>query len=206
MTANRTRIIERLQNSHAGEGRGDFDLNPDAWFNGRDLTEADMKPAAVLVPLVERAEGLMVLLTKRTDHLHDHAGQISFPGGRVEDDDADATDTALRETEEEIGVPRDMIEIVGELEPYRTGTGYRISPVVGFVDPDYTLKIDEFEVAEVFEVPLEFVFDPANHERRSAIYQNVERHFYVLPFEDRDIWGATAGMLVGFYARVMGVE
>lgn len=203
MTVIRTRIIERLRRENAGGGRSDFDLNPGAWLDVRGTAEAELTQAAVLVPVVERAEGLTVLLTKRTDHLHDHAGQISFPGGRVEADDEDAVDTALRETEEEVGIPRHMIEVVGELEPYRTGTGFHISPVVGFVDPDYTLDIDEFEVAEVFEVPLEFVFDPANHERRSAVYKNVERHFYVLPFEGRDIWGATAGMLVGFYARVM---
>jgi len=189
-----------------GRGRSDFDLNPDAWLDGRGLTEADLTPAAVLVPIVERGDGLTVLLTKRTDHLHDHAGQISFPGGRVEATDKDAVDTALRETEEEIGIPRSMIEVVGELEPYRTGTGFRISPIVGFVDPDYTLEIDEFEVAEVFEVPLDFVFDPANHERRSAVFKDVERHYYVLPYEDRNIWGATAGMLVGFYTRVMATE
>jgi len=192
-----------MQSADAGDGRSDFDLNPEAWLEGRNLSEDDLTPAAVLVPIVERPEGFTVLLTKRTDHLHDHAGQISFPGGRVEDADTDAVDTALRETEEEIGIPRHLIEVVGQLETYRTGTGFRIAPIVGFVDPDYTLDIDEFEVAEVFEVPLEFVFDPANHERRSAVFKDIERHFYVLPFEDRHIWGATAGMLVGFYARVM---
>ena len=209
MTPIRTRIIERMRDSNddvVGRGRSDFDLNPEAWLDDRGLAEEDLTPAAVLVPIVERGDGLTVLLTKRTDHLHDHAGQISFPGGRVEASDKDAIDTALRETEEEVGIPRSMIEVVGQLEPYRTGTGFRISPVVGFVDPDYTLRIDEFEVAEVFEVPLDFVFDPANHERRSAVFKNVERHYYVLPYEDRNIWGATAGMLVGFYSRVMTTE
>ncbi len=205
----RTRIIERMRDRNAdvvGRGRSDFDLNPEAWLDGRGLAEEDLTPAAVLVPIVERGGGLTVLLTKRADHLHDHAGQISFPGGRVEASDKNAIDTALRETEEEVGIPRSMIEVVGQLEPYRTGTGFRISPVVGFVDPDYTLQIDKFEVAEVFEVPLDFVFDPANHERRSAVFKNVERHYYVLPYEDRNIWGATAGMLVGFYTRVMTTE
>jgi 8-oxo-dGTP pyrophosphatase MutT (NUDIX family) len=203
---NRTRIIERLRDGALGAGRSDFDLNPGIWLDDPGLSEKVLTPAAVLVPIVERPDGLTVLLTKRTDHLHDHAGQISFPGGRVEADDADAIDTALRETEEEIGIPRHMIEVVGELEPYRTGTGFCISPVVGFVDPGYTLDIDEFEVAEVFEVPLDFVFDPANHQRRSAVFKDIERHYYVLPYQDRHIWGATAGMLVGFYARVMAPE
>jgi 8-oxo-dGTP pyrophosphatase MutT (NUDIX family) len=121
----------------------------------------------------------------------------------VEDSDKDVIDAALRETEEEVGIPRHQIEVIGELEPYRTGTGYHISPIVGFIDSNYELTIDEFEVAEVFEVPLSFIFDPANHQRRSTIYRDVERHFYVLPYEDRYIWGATAGMLVGFYSRVM---
>jgi 8-oxo-dGTP pyrophosphatase MutT (NUDIX family) len=208
MPETRAKIIERLTGAvadeWAGDGAGDFDLNPSLWMEARDLKEEELKAAAVLVPLVERPEGLTVLLTKRTDHLYDHAGQISFPGGRVEPEDRNAIETALRETEEEIGVGREHIEIVGEIDTYRTGTGFRITPVVGFVSPDYTLKIDDFEVAEVFEVPLQFVMDPANHERRSAVYKGIERHFYVLPYEDRYIWGATAGMLVALHARVMG--
>ena len=196
MSDTKARIIERLTGFVAGKGQGDFELNPALWLEARDLKEEELRPAAVLVPLVERPEGLTVLLTKRTDHLYDHAGQISFPGGRVEPDDENAIATALRETEEEIGVGPEHIEIVGEIDTYMTGTGFSITPVVGFVSPDYTLQIDEFEVAEVFEVPLAFVMDPDNHERRSAVYKGVERHFYVLPYEDRYIWGATAGMLV----------
>ncbi|MBT3790884.1 MAG: CoA pyrophosphatase [Alphaproteobacteria bacterium] len=204
MSDTKARIIERLTGFVAGKGQGDFELNPALWLEARDLKEEELRPAAVLVPLVERPEGLTVLLTKRTDHLYDHAGQISFPGGRVEPDDENAIATALRETEEEIGVGPEHIEIVGEIDTYMTGTGFSITPVVGFVSPDYTLQIDEFEVAEVFEVPLAFVMDPDNHERRSAVYKGVERHFYVLPYEDRYIWGATAGMLVSLHARVMG--
>ena len=203
MSDTKARIIERLTGFVAGTGQGDFELNPALWLEARDLKEEELRPAAVLVPLVERPEGLTVLLTKRTDHLYDHAGQISFPGGRVEPDDENAIATALRETEEEIGVGPEHIEIVGEIDTYMTGTGFSITPVVGFVSPDYTLQIDEFEVAEVFEVPLAFVMDPDNHERRSAVYKGVERHFYVLPYEDRYIWGATAGMLVSLHARVM---
>ena len=204
MPETRARIIERLAGPLDDRAPSDFDLNPANWLEARELREEDLKPAAVLVPIVERPEGLTVLLTKRTDHLYDHAGQISFPGGRVEPDDEDAVATALRETEEEIGVGREHIEVVGEIDTYRTGTGFRITPIVAFVSPAYTLEIDEFEVAEVFEVPFKFVMDPANHERRSANFKGVERHFYVLPYEDRYIWGATAGMLVALHARVMG--
>jgi len=198
----RARIIEGLQGSFSGQGASDYDLNPEVWLDDRDLREEDLKPAAVLVPLVERPSGMTVLLTKRTDHLYDHAGQISFPGGRVEPHDENAVATALRETEEEIGVGREYIEVIGEIGPYRTGTGFHITPVVGFVSPEYTLQIDEFEVAEVFEVPLDFVMNPDNHERRSAVFRGTERQFYVLPFENRYIWGATAGMLVALHARI----
>jgi 8-oxo-dGTP pyrophosphatase MutT (NUDIX family) len=206
MSDSKAIIIERLTGSVNGEGKSDFDLNPSLWLEGQEIKEADLKSAAVLVPLVERPEGLTVLLTKRTDHLNNHAGQISFPGGRVEPEDENAVETALRETEEEIGVGREHIEIITEIDTYRTGTGYRITPVVGFVSPDYILQIDEFEVAEVFEVPLSFLMDPTNHHRRSAVYKGIERHFYVMPFEDRDIWGATAGMLVALHARIAEPE
>ena len=189
MSDTKARIIERLTGFVAGKGQGDFELNPALWLEARDLKEEELRPAAVLVPLVERPEGLTVLLTKRTDHLYDHAGQISFPGGRVEPDDENAIATALRETEEEIGVGPEHIEIVGEIDTYMTGTGFSITPVVGFVSPDYTLQIDEFEVAEVFEVPLAFVMDPDNHERRSAVYKGVERHFYVLPYDHCSLCG-----------------
>jgi 8-oxo-dGTP pyrophosphatase MutT (NUDIX family) len=204
MFDSRSKIIERLSGPWNGSAASDFDLNPSIWKEGRDLTEEELKPAAVLVPLVERPDGITVLLTKRTDHLHDHAGQISFPGGRVEPEDENAVATALRETEEEIGVGREHIEVVTEIDTYRTGTGFRITPVVGFVSPEYTLQIDEFEVAEVFEVPFEFVMNPENHHRRSGVWKGIERHFYVLPYQDRDIWGATAGMLVALHARITG--
>jgi len=204
----REQIIERLGDGFAGSGGSDFDLNPDVrphvWLDGRDLVDENLKPASVLLPIVDRAGDMTVLLTQRTDHLNHHPGQISFPGGRVEPEDDNAIETALRETHEEIGVSPDQVEVVGCLDPYRTGTGFIITPVVGFVDPAFTLEIDEFEVAEVFEVPLSFVFDPANHERHSREFRGQERHFHVLPYEDRYIWGATAGMLVGFYARVTG--
>ena len=179
---------------------GDHELNPFM----RDWVDPEerLKPAAVLVPLVEHNTGLTVLLTKRTDHLHHHAGQISFPGGRVEADDLDVIDTALRETEEEIGLNRGYIEIAGYLDDYETGTGFHITPVVGFVRLGFDLNVDDFEVAEVFEVPLEFLFDPANHQRHSRELDGRERQYYAMPYGEFYIWGATAGMLMNLYRRV----
>lgn len=157
------------------------------------------KPAAVLVPLVARDERISVLLTRRTDHLHHHPGQISFPGGRVEAGDSTPLDTALRETEEEIGLARTHIEVVGKLPDYLTGTGFRVTPVVGFVHPPFELTLDSFEVAEVFEVPLAHFLDPANHQRHSREFEGRLRHFYAMPYGDYYIWGATAGMLMSLY-------
>ncbi|GGY64766.1 CoA pyrophosphatase [Pseudoduganella sp. SL102] len=166
-------------------------------------TRANPTPASVLVPLVLRPAGITVLLTRRTAHLNDHAGQVAFPGGRAEHDDADAVDTALRETEEEIGLHRRHIEILGTLPLYHTGTGYAVTPVVALVAPPFELKADPFEVAEIFEVPLRFLMDGAHHELRSALPpaagagqdRQAKRTFYTMPYEGHFIWGATAGML-----------
>src|SRR5690606_6094930 len=144
---------------------------------------------------------MTVLFTRRTAHLTDHAGQVSFPGGRREVHDADAIATALRETEEEIGLPRHHIEVVGTLEDYITGTGFRITPVVGFVRPGFALKPDPFEVADVFEVPLRFLLDPVNHQLREAHYKGRLRKYYAMPYNGHNIWGATAGMVVNFASR-----
>ena len=160
----------------------------------------ELRPAAVLVPLVRRDAGLTVLLTQRTDHLYDHAGQISFPGGRAEAHDACAAATALRETFEEIGLPHALVEVLGELPEYTTVTGYRVTPVVGLVSPPPALRLDAFEVAEAFEVPLAFFLDPGNHQRNTLQYQGRTRHYYAMPYEQRYIWGATAGMLMNLYA------
>ena len=157
---------------------------------------AGLRPAAVLVPIVLRRPGARVLLTRRTDHLHHHPGQISFPGGRVEDADVSPVMTALRETEEEIGLDPDRVELLGELPEYLTGTGFRVTPVVGLVHPPFDLKLDAFEVAEAFEVPLSFLMDPANHQRHRKVFNGCEREFYALPWRHYYIWGATAGMLV----------
>ncbi|PIE83335.1 MAG: CoA pyrophosphatase [Candidatus Contendobacter odensis] len=178
----------------------------DSVVAGLPLEQRSLTSAAVLVPLVEHAEGYTVLLTQRTEHLEHHAGQISFPGGRAEVSDTDAVDTALREAEEEIGLQRrHVVEIAGFLDLYQTITGFLVTPVVGFVVPPFELTLDTFEVAEAFEVPLEFVLDPHNHEYRSLIYQGRQRHYYAIPYQDRFIWGATAAILVGFARRFAGV-
>lgn len=171
--------------------RGDHDLNP-----GETPPSAALRPAAVLVPLIEHKSGWSVLLTQRTAHLSAHAGQISFPGGRIEAADADAVAAALRETEEEVGLARANVSVVGRLDTYITGTGFEITPIVGIVAPPYTLTIDPYEVAEAFEVPLSYILDPRNHNRTERESAGRTRVFFVLPYEGRNIWGATAGMLV----------
>lgn len=172
--------------------RGDDDLNPDM---RHEMAGKPLKSAAVLVPLVDRPQGMTVLLTKRTDHLHDHAGQISFPGGRVDAGDADAIAAALRETEEEIGLTRDFIDLVGPLDTYVTRTGFEVTPLVGLVTPGFDLKPDTFEVAEIFEVPLDFFLTPGSRRTESRVWQGRERFFYAYPYQHYYIWGATAGML-----------
>jgi 8-oxo-dGTP pyrophosphatase MutT (NUDIX family) len=175
--------------------RGDRDLNP-ALNPAATPPSAALRPAAVLVPLVDHAGGMSVLLTQRTAHLSAHAGQISFPGGRIEEDDPDAVAAALRETEEEVGLPRDRVSVVGRLDTYVTGTGFEITPIVGIVAPPFALAIDPYEVAEAFEVPLAFILDPRNHQRIERAVGARRRCFFVLPYEGRNIWGATAGILV----------
>ncbi|MFN4018419.1 MAG: CoA pyrophosphatase [Reyranella sp.] len=167
----------------------DFSLNatgavPEVW-----------RPASVLVPLIRRETGVTVLLTQRTEDMPSHAGQIAFPGGRRQAEDIDATATALRETEEEVGLTRDFIDVVGSLDLYRTGTGYQITPIVGIVTPGFTMRADPREVADVFEVPLDHFLDERNHRIDSRVWQGRERRYYAMPYGERYIWGATAGML-----------
>ncbi|MCR6633124.1 MAG: CoA pyrophosphatase [Magnetospirillum sp.] len=174
------------------EARVDGDVRPGRAALGRPPT-----PAAVLVPLVERPEGLTVLLTQRTDHLAHHPGQISFPGGRLEESDGgDPLVAALRETEEEIGLGRERVTILGRLDLYVTGTGFGVTPVVGVVTPPFELSPDPFEVAEVFEVPLHFLLDPENHKLNRVVVEGRHRPFWSMTWEERVIWGATAGILV----------
>lgn len=155
--------------------------------------------AAVLVALINRATGITVVLTQRTAHLNDHAGQISFPGGRVEDDDLDRVHTALREAEEETGLDRSTVHVIGSLPDYDIPTGFRVTPIVGWIEPPVAFDPDPFEVAEVFEVPLSHFLDPANHLRRSDEVQGRRRNYYAMPYGHRNIWGATAGMLFSLY-------
>lgn len=167
--------------------------------------QGDPRAAAVLVPLVVRDAHLSVLLTQRADHLSDHAGQISFPGGRREPSDPDAVATALREAQEEVALAPERVEVLGALPDYLTGTGFRVTPVVGLVHSPFTVRADTLEVAEIFEVPLPFLMNPANHEVRLLRWEGGERRFFAMPYPRPGtgghyfIWGATAGMLRNFY-------
>lgn len=163
------------------------------------IPSGPLRPAAVLVPIVLRDPEPTLLLTRRTDHLHHHPGQVSFPGGRVEEQDTSPIETALRETEEEISLARRHVELLGCLPQYRTGTGFDVTPVVGLVTPPFELSPDAFEVAEVFEVPLSFLLDEANHHLHRVEVRGKLREYYAMPYGDYFIWGATAGMIVSLY-------
>ncbi len=178
--------------------RGDYDLNP-----SMRLSQAapQLRPAAVLMPIIVRKEP-SVLFTQRTTHLSRHAGQISFPGGRVEENDVSLIQTALRETQEETGIDPAFVSIAGFLDPYETGTGYAILPVVGLLSEGFSLTPDANEVAEIFEVPLAFLLDMKNREKGTVEFQGGTRQYYVFNYEGRRIWGATAGMLVNFVDRL----
>lgn len=175
------------------------DLHAISLAEGTRVTEA-----AVLVPLVNRPGRVHLLLTQRTPHLDDHAGQISFPGGRVEAADADREATALRETEEEIGLGRGTVALLGRLPVYEIPSGFRITPVVGWIEPPFTLKPDPFEVAAAFEAPLEHFLDVANYQRREFRFRGRHRHYMAIPYEGRYIWGATAGMLYDLCRMLRG--
>lgn len=158
-----------------------------------------LREASVLVPIVARQDQPTVLFTQRTAHLKNHSGQISFPGGRTEADDEGPEGTALRETWEEVGLPPGRVELLGRLSEYHTRTGYRITPVVGIVQPPFDLKPDANEVAEVFEVPLAFLLDERNHQRHTREHEGQQRAYFAIPYRERYIWGATAGMLVNLH-------
>jgi 8-oxo-dGTP pyrophosphatase MutT (NUDIX family) len=177
--------------------------NPSTDFISENHGDQDAAtPAAILFPIVLRPERLTVLLTQRTDHLKDHPGQVSFPGGRVEVYDPSPLETALRETEEEIGLDRSRVDVLGYLPEYRTGTGFRVVPVVGTVRPPFSLRLDPIEVADVFEVPLDFLLDASNHQPMSIHVDGRRRSFYSMPYGERFIWGATAGMIRSLYDRM----
>lgn len=189
------RVGERSRRLASGLPVARPPLGSDFSLSGVVPTPTSFRAAAVLVPLVRRQPGITVLLTQRTDDMPSHAGQIAFPGGRTQADDADAVATALRETEEEVGLARRFVEVIGAVDPYRTGTGYEITPIVGIVTPGFTTHADPREVADVFEVPLEHFLDEKNHRIDSRMAQGRERRFYAMPYGERYIWGATAGML-----------
>ena len=168
-----------------------------------DRAHGDYAAAAVLVAITDRPEP-GVLLTLRQPHLRRHAGQIAFPGGRVDPEDKDVVAAALREAEEEIGLAPELVVVVGTSDIYRVGTGFAVTPVVGVVPPDLPLAPHEGEVAAVFETPLAFLLAPGNHARRSTSWEGCERRFHEIVWEDRRIWGATAGMIVNLAARLRG--
>ena len=172
-------------------------------FPGR---ERRATPAAVLVPIVNRPDGLMVLLTMRSAGLPEHAGQISFPGGRVEADDASVAQAALREAKEEVGLLAERVAILGELTAYETVTGYRVTPVVGWVEPPFELTLDPIEVADVFEAPLSFLVDEQNRRRQFRMFGETRVEFWAIPYGERYIWGATAAMILILERTLRGAE
>jgi 8-oxo-dGTP pyrophosphatase MutT (NUDIX family) len=185
-------------NDHAAQARrGDLDLDPVLWERaGVKAT----RPAAVLIPVVDRPEP-MVLLTLRTE-LPSHPGQIAFPGGKIDLHDATPADAAMREADEEIGLARSLIDPIGYLDLYLTFSGFRILPTLARVAPDYRLALNASEVADAFEVPLAFLMEPANHQRKSRDWKGIERNYYAMPFGERYIWGVTAGILRNLYERI----
>lgn len=198
---------------HLREGWPDSDFDPRARLANGDhrlnqpLSAAEAalfapaRPAAVLAPVVLRGDRAFMLLTQRAASLRDHSGQIAFPGGKIEAGES-PLEAALREAEEEIGLSRDRVEILGCFDPYQTSTGFRVFPVLGLIKPPLDLTPDRTEVEDVFETPLEFLMDPANHQRHEKMWQGKQRQFFAMPWEDRYIWGATAGMIRNLYERL----
>jgi 8-oxo-dGTP pyrophosphatase MutT (NUDIX family) len=191
--------LRLLRSAPAQVGRSDDDLNPD--WTAID-PQVHRRPAAVLVPIVLHEPELTVLLTQRTDTLASHAGQVAFPGGKIDQGDEDALAAALRETREETGLDESYIEPIGFLDAYLTRTSFEIVPVVALVRPGFVLSPHEHEVAAIFEVPLRFLMSGENHLRHSRQWQGKERYYYAMPYGERYIWGATAGMIMNLYDRL----
>lgn len=184
---------------YASDDHGDHLWNPDI---SDLLTGLSLTDAAVLVPIVDRPDEATVLLTKRTEKLRNHSGQVAFPGGRIDPGDVSPEDAALRETMEEVGIGRDWIDVVGRMPDYLTGSAYRIAPVLAVVRPGFSIAINEDEVDQAFEVPLRFLMDPVNHRREKAVWREKERFYYDMSFDERRIWGVTAGILRMLYNRL----
>lgn len=192
--------FDEIPRDHTLAPKGDFQLNP----GFTPFRPGPLMPAAVLVPVVAYDGGERVILTRRTAHLSNHASQVSFPGGRVDAEDPDVIATALRETEEEIGLDRAHISVLGALDAYVTGTGFAVVPVVGLVKPGFSLQLAQHEVAEVFEVPFDFLMDSRNHQRHKGVFNGVERQWWAMPYREYYIWGATAGMLRNLHDLLHG--
>lgn len=197
----RARALEQMgvPLDHAWRDHGDHALNPDAILA---IEQLKLKDAAVLIGVVDDGGEARVILTQRTAKLRKHAGQIAFPGGGIDDTDTSPEEAALREAEEEIGLDRAYVETVGRLPQYLSGTGFRIQPVLSVVRGGFTITPNPQEVDSVFEVPLAFLMDPANHRQDSRMWQGAVRHFYVMPYGERHIWGITAGIIRTLYERL----
>ena len=196
----RRRALEQVAPlDQAWREHGDHVLNRDSIL---EIEQLNLRDAAVLVAVIDDPDEARVILTKRTDKLRKHAGQIAFPGGGIDESDLSPEEAALREAEEEIGLDRRFVETVGRLPQYLAGTGFRIQPVLAVVQPGFVITPNPDEVESVFEVPLSFLMDPDNHKQDSRVWQGVVRHFYVMPYRERYIWGITAGIIRTLYERL----